>query len=288
MSIEVRSVTKRFGATLALDDVSLTLEEGKIYGLLGNNGAGKSTLLNIMTNRLFADRGAVTVDGEDVRNNDAALSRLFLMSENNLYPDDMRVRRAFETAALFYPGFQMDNALELSEIFGLNTKKKITALSTGYASIFRIIVALSVNAPYLLLDEPVLGLDAQHRDLFYQKLIEKFAAGGCTVVISTHLISEVAGLIEHAIIIRNGRILRDCGKDALLSGCCTITGPAEAVDRYLAGRSVLTVSTLGGLRTACVQVEDGEEPLPAGLERGAVNLQDYFIHLMNAEEKANA
>ncbi|MEA4823111.1 MAG: ABC transporter ATP-binding protein [Clostridiaceae bacterium] len=281
MSIEVRNITKRFGKTCALDGISCTFGENRIYGLLGNNGAGKTTLLNVITNRLYADNGEVTVDGADVRDRDAALGKIFYMGEPNLYPDDMRVERALRTTALFYPEFDMEYAGQLAEKFKLNTKKKITSLSTGYASIFRLITALSTGAKYLLLDEPVLGLDAPNRDLFYRVLLERYNEKPATIVLSTHLIGEVAPLLSHVVIIHDGHILRDAEADTLLESGYTVTGPAGKVDAYLAGHKVLSSNTVGGIKTACI---DGKaEQLPEGLEVGALNLQDYFISLMNGE-----
>jgi ABC-2 type transport system ATP-binding protein len=283
MAIEFREVTKRFGDTVALDRVSLTLKENQVYGLLGNNGAGKTTLLSILTDRLPPTEGTVLVDGEAVRNNDRALGKLFMVGEQNLYPDDMKVRKALDAAQLFYPRFDRAYAEAAAEKFGLNPKKKISSLSTGYRSIFRLVLGLSVNVPYLIFDEPVLGLDAQHRDLFYRMLIEKFADQPCTVVISTHLIAEVANLIGHTVIIRSGRILKDAPTEELTADAYSISGPAGAVDAYLDGKRVLSSHVLGGLKTACVQ-GTRDENLPAGLERTQLNLQDYFINLMEEED----
>ena len=113
MSIEIKNVSKRFGETEALKDVSMTFESGKIYGLLGNNGAGKSTLMNLISGRMFPTAGELLVDGERATENDRALGRLFLMSEANLFPEDMRVKTAFDWAARFYPGFDGAEAVEL-------------------------------------------------------------------------------------------------------------------------------------------------------------------------------
>lgn len=176
MSIECKDITKQFGSTRALDQVSLTLEPGHIYGLLGNNGAGKSTLLSILTDRQLPDQGTVTVDGQPVRNNDAALHKVFMVGEQNFFPEDMKIKRALHTMTYFYPDFDLRRAHGLAKQFGLSLKKKIPALSTGYSSIFRLILGLSVNTPYVIFDEPVLGLDAQHRELFYRLLVEKFMA----------------------------------------------------------------------------------------------------------------
>ncbi len=284
MSIELKNVTKRFGATTALDNVSVTFAENRIYGLLGNNGAGKSTMLNLITNRIFLSDGEVLIDGESVENNDRALGKVFMQGELNLYPDTMRVKKAFEQAKYFYPDFDESYAKGLAEKFGLNLKKKIISLSTGYSSIFRLIMALSVNAPYILLDEPVLGLDAIHRDLFYKTLIEKYSDKPSTIIISTHLIQEIAKIIEYAVIIKDGRIIKDIEAEALTRGCYSVSGPAAAVDEYARGKSVISEAGIGGLRTVCIE---GETPkkTPAGLEIGAVPLQDYFIALMNKEDK---
>ena len=176
MAIEFQHITKTFGDTRALEDVTVTFEEGKIYGLLGDNGAGKSTLLNVLTGRLAPDGGTVTVDGERAEG-DAALGKLFLAGDANLYPDDMKVKRALDTAALFYPDFDRKYAEDLARQFELPLDRKISRLSTGYGSIFRLVLGLSVNTPYVLFDEPVLGLDARHRDLFYKLLVQQVRGG---------------------------------------------------------------------------------------------------------------
>ena len=168
MSIAAEQVSKRFGPVQALNSATLAFGENKIYGLLGRNGAGKSTLLNILTGRIFPDSGTVTVDGAPVPDSDAALSQLYLMSEKLYYPESMKVKDAFRWGACFYPQFDLDFAYSLAGAFQLGLNARVSKLSTGYSSIFKIVTALSTNAPYLLLDEPVLGLDANHRDLFYK------------------------------------------------------------------------------------------------------------------------
>ena len=282
MAIELKNVSKSFGGVKALSDVSVSFGGGKIYGLLGSNGAGKTTMLNIITNRLYADSGEVLIDGESAPGNDRALGKVYMMAEANLFPDSMKVDGALKLTKSYYPTFDMDYAMSVAEKFALPTKKKVKALSTGYASIFRLTLALSVNCPYVIFDEPVLGLDAQHRDLFYRLLMEKCAEGEQTVILSTHLIQEAAKLIGHAVIIKNGRILRDADADELSGAAYQVSGPAAAVDNYLRGRHVLSVNSLGGLKTACV--EGAPDGAPEGLEISGMDLQDYFIGLMNEQE----
>lgn len=282
MGIEVKHVTKKFGSTIALDNISVSLGENKIYGLLGNNGAGKTTLFNLITNRLYPDSGVITIDGEKAADNDRALGKVFMMGEQNLFPEDMRVKKVLAQTGIFYPHFDLEYANMLAEKFELNPRQKITSLSTGYASIFRLILALSVNTPYLLLDEPVLGLDARHRDMFYKLLLEKYASNPCTIIISTHIIQEVANLIEHTIIIREGQIIRDMPKDELLAGSYNVSGPEIQFAEFVKDKKIISRDSIGGLRTACIEGQPPEQDkMPAGLEISRTNLQDYFISLMN-------
>lgn len=283
MAIELKNISKSFGGVHALSDVSLTFGGGKIYGLLGPNGAGKTTLLNIITNRLYADSGEVLIDGESAPGRDRALGKVYMMAEQNLFPDSMKVKGALKITADFIPSFDLELAMELAQKFGLPMNKKVKALSTGYSSILRLVLALSANTPYVIFDEPVLGLDAQHRDMFYRLLMEHCGGGGQTVILSTHLIQEAAPLIEHAVIIKGGKILRDASAEELTGAAHTVSGPAGLVDGYIAGRQVLNTTAIGGLKTACVEGEP-DARVPAGLEVSAMGLQDYFISLMNEED----
>ena len=279
--LEVSHITKTFGQVTALSDVSLTLESGKIYGLLGRNGAGKSTLLNIITNRLFPDEGEVLVGGLPASENDAALQQIYMMSEKGYYPDSMRVNEAFKCTESFYGGFDREYAKKLCALFGLDPKKKIKELSTGYGSIFKLIAALSVSVPFVLLDEPVLGLDANHRELLYKVLLETYAEKPRTIVLSTHLIEEVSGLIEEVIIIKKGKIIRQQPTEELLSMGYTVSGPAARVDEYIRGRELLGEDTLGGLKTAYLMGQPGGEAMPEYLQTGKMDLQKLFIRLTN-------
>lgn len=282
MTIKLKNVSKRFDKTQALESVNLEFGATKIYGLLGNNGAGKSTLLNIITSRYMADEGELLFDGEPMADDDGALNKIYMLSEKNYYPETMKVKDAIRWGAVFYPNFNKAYACSLAERFNLPLKKKIDALSTGYTSVFKIVMALSANTPFLLLDEPVLGLDAGHRDMFYKLLLEHYSENPCTIVISTHLIAEAANLIEHCIIIKDGRIIKDAPAEDLTNVGYTISGPKSLVDSYLSGKEIFSSNDLGGLKTACLSgAMPDKDNIPEGLEAGKLNLQEYFIQLMN-------
>lgn len=280
--IEVKNVSRSFKDTIALNQVNLIFEEGKIYGLLGRNGAGKSTLLNIISNRKYPDEGYVTVDDIPASENESVLRKMFLINEKNLYPESMKVKDAFKISKDFYPSFDESYALKLCELFELNIKKKIKSLSTGYQSIFRNIVALSVNVPYVFFDEPVLGLDAYHRDLFYKLLIEKYSQNPFTAIISTHLIEEVANVIEDVVIIKKGIIIKNESRDSLLVNSYTISGTISQVDHFISSLSenteILGSDIIGGLKSAYI-LGDCNKTIPEGLDKSPMDLQKLFIHL---------
>ena len=277
--IELKGVAKSFREVEAVKGVSLTFEAGKIYGLLGRNGAGKSTLLNMIAGRVFPDHGEITVDGEPVEENDRAMGKLYLMGESNYYPEGMRIREAFYWAEKFYPNFDRANAYRLAEQFGINVKKKVKELSTGMSTMFRLCVALSTGAPYIFLDEPVLGLDAVHRDMFYRLLVEQFERHPACYVISTHLIEEVTGIIEDVVIIREGKILLHETTESLLRRGYTVSGPAIAVDAFVEKHKSIGEDSLGGLKSAYILEPLDRAQVPAELEVTKLNLQQLFVQL---------
>lgn len=278
--IEIHNITKTFGNLTALKNVNVNFEENKIYGLLGRNGAGKTTLLNLITGRMFPTEGEILVDGERALENDRALSKIYCMTELNLYPERMKVKEALYWSSKFYPKFDMDYANSLCSRFAIKTNHKIRDLSTGYSSIFKIIVALSCGADIVIFDEPVLGLDANHRDLFYKELIENFSKHPRTFIISTHLIEEIADIIDHVVIIKSGEIIIDDDVQNVLSQGYTVSGSAGAVDEYTKGKKVLGCDSIGGLKSAYLLGTHGE--VPSGLEISKLDLQKLFIQLTNA------
>ncbi len=277
--IELKNLTKYYKDTKALEDVSLTIEYGKIYGLLGRNGAGKSTMVNLISNRIFPTSGEIYVDGEMSIENDTALRKIFTMSEHNLLPVDKKFKDAVKLVKMFYPELDEDYAFALADKFELDVKKKLMGLSTGYSSIAKLIIALASGADYIFFDEPVLGLDANHRDLFYKELIERYAQTGSTYIISTHLIDECASLIEKAIIIDKGKLIVSEDTERIMSDSYTVTGAAELVDKYTAGKTVIGSDTVGGIKSAYVRGK--AENVPQGLEISKASLQSLFIQMTN-------
>lgn len=282
--IEVKNVSKTYKDTKALSNINIYLEENKIYGLLGRNGAGKTTLLNVINNRVYADEGTVTLNGDILTENDEALNHLYFTSEKLLFPEGMKVKKIFRWTKEFHPEFDMDYALRIAKLFGLPLNKKSSTLSTGYKSILKNVIALSINTPYIFLDEPVLGLDANHRELFYKLLIEKYSENPFTIVISTHLIEEVSNIIEDVIIIKNGKIIEKGSCEDLLKRGYAISGTAASVDNYIRNNmingKVIGEDSIGNLKSVYI-LGRPKETLPENLEVSALDLQKLFIQLTN-------
>ncbi|MDF2521491.1 MAG: multidrug transporter ATP-binding protein [Clostridia bacterium] len=284
--IEIKDITKDYGKTRALDNISFTIEPNKIYGLLGRNGAGKTTLLNLLTNKLFPTSGDITIDGETVFENDKALGKVFYMMERNLYPETLRVKEVFKWTREYYPSFDIEYAGKLADSFGLPTNKRIKSLSTGYSSIFKVIVALASNAEIILLDEPVLGLDANHREQLYKEIITNYSEKPKTIIISTHLIEEVAELLEEVIIIDNGRLVKKEPAEQLLAAAYTVSGEASKVDKYIEDRKFTGEQVMGKFKSVVVleEARHKDEALAneLNLEFSMVELQKLFISLTNS------
>lgn len=287
--LETKGLTKRYGGVRALDGFTASFEENKIYGLLGRNGAGKTTLLNIMTSHIFADSGEVRAFGSNAVENQEVLPKICYMPEKNLFIPQMKVSGILKTAAQFFTEFDMDYAWKLCHKFSLKTDKKYKALSRGYESILRIVIGLASRAPLTIFDEPVLGLDAAVRDLFYRELLDDYVGNPRTYLISTHLIEESADVFEEALIIKDGVLVCDSSVEELKASARYVSGKAEAVDAAVAGMKVLHSEMVGNVKICVVfgeAPEEGLRDIPAsGVNVSAVPVQKLFIYLTESREE---
>ena len=284
--IELKNISKSFGSLWALNDISLDLPEQGIIGLFGRNGAGKTTLLNIITSRIFPDRGNVTFIPNHISpHSQAALEKTCYMQEKEFFPGRYRISKILTNAEMFFPGFDRNYAESLSSEFGLDLHMKYEHLSLGYRSVLRIVLGLSSRAPITIFDEPVQGMDAHARDLFYRELVESYSSLPRLFIVSTHFIEESADLFNEAIIIKNGSVIRKDSVENILAGAYYVSGKKENVDSYLKDRKVISTETVNVLKTALVEGDfEGEKPLP-GLKKFPVTMQKLFIHLTDVEEK---
>ncbi len=247
MIVTANAVSKRFGDVAALDRVSFGLRENTIYGLLGRNGAGKTTLMQILTGQQSATSGAVEVLGADPYENDAVLARTCFVREAQRYPDDFKVRHVLRAASVLFPHWDDAFAKSLVDEFRLPSSRPMKKLSRGMLSAVGVVIGLASRAPLTFFDEPYLGLDAVARQLFYDRLLADYAEHPRTIVLSTHLIDEVADLVEHVLVLDGGRLIVDEVADRLRGEAMTATGPAAAVQSFAASRTELHRSAIGSM-----------------------------------------
>lgn len=289
--IETIGLTKHYKDVRALDDVSVALEPGRIHALLGRNGAGKTTLMQLLTGQIGASGGSMRMLGEDPFENAEVLSRTCFIQESQRYPDGFRPRDVLAIASHLHSGWDHDLEQRLVEDFRLPVKRPIKKLSRGQLSAIGIVVGIASRAELTFFDEPYLGLDAVARQLFYDHLLADFAEHPRTVLLSTHHIDEVANLLEHVIVLDEGKVLIDDDAEDLRGRAFEISGKADAVEAFVAGREVLATQRLGGLATATV-LGDADEAAStardAGLQVGQVSLQSLIVHLTKTPALAAA
>jgi ABC-2 type transport system ATP-binding protein len=250
-AISVAGLTRRYRGELALNNITLDLEPESITGLLGRNGAGKTTLLRILAGHEFASAGAVTVLGASPVENETVLRQMVFVHEDQSYPD-LKVRQAVQVASWFYPNWSHDLAGALLEEFNLPLNRKVRKLSRGMRSALGIVIGLAARAEVTLFDEPYAGLDPVSRQLFYDRLLADYAEHPRTVLLSTHLIDEAAGLFERVVVIDRGRIVLNTAADDLRGAATSISGPAIAVAEFTTGRPVWNRRRIASQESAVV------------------------------------
>lgn len=209
--IELKGVSKKYGITKAVEDVSFTLPQGQIVGLFGENGAGKTTLMKCILG-LLPHQGSVTLDGAPITEKN--IERLsFATCEHSFFLAlSPKAHRDFYQA--HFPRFNEKRFQALMDFFELPMEKPLCAFSTGMKNQFEVVMALSQGADYILMDEPFAGNDVFNREDFYKVLLGILEEHE-TVLLSTHLLEEVQNFISRAVLLRKGKLVGDCTIDEL-------------------------------------------------------------------------
>ena len=293
MKLICEQITKKYKDKVALDQVSLTLEQGRIYGLIGRNGAGKTTLLSVLTAQNPATSGSVSLDGMPVWEDRKALEHLCFSRELNISSESglgsMKAKEYLRIASIYYPAWDAAMAKRLVDLFELPLKKRMNKLSKGMLSMVTIIVALSSKAEFTLLDEPVAGLDVVAREQFYKLLLEEYTETGRTFVISTHIIEEAADVLEEVIILHEGEVLVVADTQSFVDSARHVSGKAEDVDAATAGLEVHHPETVGRSKGVTVFLKPGQRVDDSyDVSVQPVNLQRAFVALCGEEARHEA
>ncbi len=290
-TLKASGLVKVYGKKEVLHSVDVEFESGCIYGLIGRNGAGKTTLLSCITAQTWANAGEITYGGEPVWENEKALgeicfareiSQILFMGQNTY-----KVRDYLRAAKLLYPHWDEQYAQQLVDRFGLERKKRVSALSKGMLSMLTIVLALASNAPVTILDEPVAGLDVVAREDFYKLLLDNYAKTQRTFIVSTHILDEAASVFEKVIILDDGNVIEQGNTDELVSQFRYVSGKEEQVDEAVAGMKVLLEEKAG--RSKAVVVRSSEQNLQQleqnpDVDISPLNLQKVFVALTGQKE----
>lgn len=283
MIASTTDLSKRYGETRALDNVTLQIEQDRIYGLLGRNGAGKTTLMSMLTAQDFPDSGEVQVGGQRPYENPRVLRQLCFVRENQKYPDEATGRSVLRSAAMFFPHWDQALADSLVEAFEVPLGRRMKKLSRGQFSAIGVTLGLASRAPLTFFDEPYLGLDAVSRQIFYSQLAADYGAHPRTIVLSSHLIDEIDGLIEHVWLLDHGKLIIDQDLEELQESAFSVTGPTALVEAFLADKRVIKRELLGGTSRLTIfsPLSDDERRSAAAqhLQVDPTSLQDLVVGL---------
>ena len=199
-----KDLTKSYGSVTALNSINLTLESGKIVGLLGPNGSGKTTFIKILNGLLTPTYGKVTIDGNEPG---VETKKIVAYLPDNSYLNTwMRVEQIVDYFKDFYEDFRPELAYEMLERLGISPKMKLKTLSKGNKEKVCLILVMSRNARLYVLDEPIAGVDPAARDYVISTIINNYNPDA-TVLISTHLISDIEQVLDDVIFIKDGNIV---------------------------------------------------------------------------------
>lgn len=216
--VKTENLCKTFGKKVALDEVSVEVLQGRVFGLVGENGAGKTTLINHILGAYTTEKGTVSVFGlNPVTHPKEVLSRIGYLSETRDMPRWMRIEQFIRYMSAFYPNWDMDYAYQLVNQFELDPKRKIKALSRGELARTGLLVAMAHRPDLLLLDEPSSGLDPVARMDILSAVVRSVAEEGRTVLFSSHLLDEVERVADDVCMLHHGRVVMNGELDEIRS-----------------------------------------------------------------------
>lgn len=244
--IKINNLSKTYGNKLVLENVDLEIKEGKIYGLIGRNGAGKTTLMKILSDQIINYQGEIYYKDTNILLSNQLKKNLVYIGEDFL-TYNLKEKKLIKTVNYIkklYPKFNQERFDELRTLFKIDLLAKYKKLSYGNQSLFRNIIALSLQAQFLLLDEPSTGLDEINRDLFYKKLIEYQEIDNSTIIISSHILSDIEKIVTDLLILNEGKIIVNDPIDELLEKAFVITINAENL-HFFASKNIIKKSNIG-------------------------------------------
>lgn len=288
--IEIKNLSKSFDGYKALDNVSLTVPTGSVYGIVGPNGAGKTTMIRNITGAYKPDDGTILFDGEPVYENTAVKENIAYICDDWYYFQSANIYEMKEFYKGIYKNFSEERFEKLSELFKIDVKRNIKTLSKGMKKQVAFWIAISTMPKYFVLDEPVDGIDPVMRKNIWSVLLEDVEKRGTTVLVSSHNLRELEDVCDHVGILDKGRVLIERSLLELQDNMSKIQVVfGENRDEALKGLNALNVSSTGKLDTVILEMNP-EEALkriamynPVFAEALPLTLEEIFIYEVGGE-----
>lgn len=282
--IEVRNVMKEFDGFRALDDMSMTVPTGAVYGLVGPNGAGKSTIIRHLTGIYRQDAGEITIDGAPVFENPEVKSRIAYIPDDIFYYANASIREMMDFYRSIYPHFDAKRFKKLADVFGLDPKRQMRRLSKGMQKQAAFWIAVSLRPEILILDEPVDGLDPVMRRRIWSIIMADVAENGTTVLVSSHNLRELEDVCDSVGIMNKGKIMIERSLNELQENIVKIQLALPDGESLPEGLDILHKSNTGRLQSLIMHgtqeelTEKLQSAHPLFIDAVPLTLEEIFIY----------
>ena len=283
--IKVKNISKCFGDVKAVDQISINIPNGIVFGMLGTNGAGKSTLLRMISGVLKADSGQITIDDESIYDNPAAKEKFFYISDDQYYFPNAKPLDLVSFYKNYYPNFDEERFKNYLNSFGLDYNRKINTFSKGMKKQISILLGICSNTPYLICDETFDGLDPVMRQAIKSLFAKEIDERGLTPIIASHNLRELEDICDHIGLLHKGGVLLSKDLEDLKCNLCKVQCvlPEEHDDYLTEALEVLKLQRRGKLLTMTVRGKEAnilkviEALEPVYLEALPLTLEEIFI-----------
>ncbi len=282
--IEIKNVVKEFDGFRALDDLSMTVPSGSVYGLVGPNGAGKSTIIRHLTGIYRQDSGEVLVDGQPVFENPSVKNRIAYIPDDIFFFSNASIGEMARFYRSIYPQFDAERFKKLGEVFGLDTKRQMRKLSKGMQKQASFWMMMALRPEFLVLDEPVDGLDPVMRRQIWSIVMADVAENGTTVLVSSHNLRELEDVCDHVGIMNKGKIMIERTLSELQEGIIKLQLALPDGGTLPDGLDILHKTSTGRLQTiilhgASAELEEKLSPCkPLFMDFVPLTLEEIFIY----------
>ena len=245
--INISHLSKTYGKTKALKDVSCSIKKGSIVGLVGTNGAGKTTMLKALLGLSSYD-GEIEVLGLKPRSNRTKLMiDMCFIADVAILPNWLKVSQALDFVAGVHPKFDYDKALSFIKRTNIRLEQKVADLSKGMIVQLHLALVMAIDVSILILDEPTLGLDIMYRKHFYQSLINDYYNADRTIIITTHQVEEVESILTDVIMLHDGHKILDCSMSALSEKYYCVRTSKEHSETWRAEQTNFRTAIIGSI-----------------------------------------